>query len=39
MLFERNDEWQPASRYMTVEAAHVDREEIDPILNITTKAA
>ncbi|MFT3689324.1 hypothetical protein [Paenirhodobacter sp.] len=32
--------WQTASRYMMVEAfAQIDKEEIDPILNITTKAA
>jgi hypothetical protein len=32
--------WQTASRYMMVEAfAQIDKEEIDPILSITTKAA
>ena len=31
---------QTASRYMMVEAfAQIDKEEIDPILSITTKAA
>ncbi len=40
VLFEQNDEWQTASRYMMVEAfAQIDKEEIDPILGITTKAA
>jgi transposase-like protein len=40
MLFEQNDEWQTSSRYMMVEAfAQIDKEEIDPILSITTKAA
>ncbi|RMF42045.1 MAG: IS256 family transposase, partial [Deltaproteobacteria bacterium] len=40
VLFEQNDEWQTASRYMMVEAfAQIDHEEIDPILSITTKAA
>jgi hypothetical protein len=40
MLFEQNDEWQTSSRYMMVEAfARIDKEEIDPILSITTKAA
>lgn len=38
--FEQNDEWQTTSRYMMVEAfAQIDKEEIDPILSITTKAA
>lgn len=40
VLFEQNEEWQTASRYMMVEAfAQIDKEEIDPILSITTKAA
>lgn len=40
VLFERNDEWQTSSRYIMVEAfAQIDKEEIDPILSITTKAA
>lgn len=40
VLFEQNDEWQTASRYMMVEAfAQIDTEEIDPILSISTKAA
>lgn len=40
VLFEKNDEWQTPSRYMKVEAfAQIDKEEIDPILGITTKAA
>ena len=40
VLFEQNDECQTASRYMMVEAfAQIDKEEIDPILSITTKAA
>jgi hypothetical protein len=39
-LFEQNDEWQTSSRYMMVEAfAQIDKEEIDPILSITAKAA
>ena len=38
VLFEANDEWQTSSRYMMVEAfAQIDKEEIDPILSITTK--
>ena len=40
VLFEANDELQTSSRYMMVEAfAQIDKEEIDPILCITTKAA
>ncbi len=40
VLFEQNDEWQTSSRYMMVEAfAQIDKEEIDPFLSITTKAA
>ena len=40
VLFEQNDEWQTTSRYMMVEAfAQIDKEEINPILSITTKAA
>jgi putative transposase len=40
VLFEQNDEWQTASRYVMVEAfAQMDKEEIDPILSITTKTA
>ena len=40
VLFEANDEWQTSSRYMMVEAfAEIDKEEIDPILSITTRAA
>lgn len=40
VLFEQNDEWQTSSRCVMVEAlAQVDREEIDPILGITTNAA
>ncbi len=40
VLFEQNDERQTSSRYMTVEAfAQIDKEEIDPILIISTKAA
>jgi putative transposase len=38
--FEANDEWQTSSRYMMVEAfAQINKEEIDPTLSITTKAA
>ena len=38
--FEQIDEWQPASRFMMVEAfAQIDKEEIDPILSMTMKAA
>ena len=40
VLFERNDEWQTSSRYMMVEVfARIDKEEIDTILSMTTKAA
>jgi transposase-like protein len=40
VLFEQNDEWQTSSRYVMVEAfAQIDKEEINPILSITTKAA
>lgn len=40
LLFEQNDEWQTSSRYMLVEAfAEIFKEEIYPILSITTKAA
>jgi putative transposase len=40
MPFEQNDEWQTSSRYMMVEAfARSDKEEVDPILSITTKTA
>ena len=40
VLFEQNDEWQTSSRSMMVEAfARIDKEEIDPILGMTTKAA
>lgn len=40
VLFEANDEWQTSSRYMTIEAfAQIDKQEIDPILSMTTKAA
>lgn len=40
VLFEQNDEWKTARRYMMVEAfAQIDKEEIDPILSITTKGA
>jgi putative transposase len=40
VLFEQNDAWQTSSRYMKVEAlAQIDKEEITPILSITTKAA
>ena len=40
VLFEQNDEWQTASRYMQAEAFdQIDHEEMDPILSITTQAA
>ena len=40
VLFEQNDEWQTASRYMMVEAfAQIDHEETDPILSLSTQAA
>lgn len=40
VLFEQNDEWQTASRYMMVEAfAEIDHEETDPILSLSTQAA
>lgn len=39
VLFEQNDEWQTLSRDMVVEAlAQIEKEEIAPILSITTKA-
>lgn len=39
VLFEQNDEWQTASRYVMLEAfAQIDNE-VDLILSITTKAA
>ncbi|TRD19863.1 transposase, partial [Palleronia caenipelagi] len=39
VLFEQNDEWQTASRYMQVEAfTQIDHEQTDPILSITTQA-
>jgi len=39
-MFEQNDEWQSASRYMQVEAfAQIDNEETDAIQSITTQAA
>jgi len=40
VLLEQNDEWQIQNRYMQVEAfEQIDKEEVDPILSITTKAA
>ena len=40
VLFEQNEEWQTSSRTMIVYAfAQIDKEEIDPLLSITTKAA
>ncbi len=40
VLFAQKDEWQTPSRYMMVEAfVQIDKEEIDPILSITTKVA
>lgn len=40
VLFEANDEWMNSSRYMMVEAfSQIDKEEIEPNLSITTKAA
>ena len=40
VLFEANENWQTSSRCMMVEAfAQIDKEAIDPILSITTKAA
>lgn len=39
VLFEPNDEWQTSSRYRRVEAfTQIDKQEINPILSITTKA-
>lgn len=40
VLFEQNDEWQTASRYRIVGAfTRIDKEELAPILSITTKVA
>lgn len=40
VLFEQNDARQTASRYMRVEAfARIDKEEIAPLLSMTTTAA
>jgi putative transposase len=40
VLFEQNDEWQTQNRYMQVEAFdQIDKEEVDPILMLTAKAA
>lgn len=40
VLFEQNDEWQIQNRYMQVEAFdQIDKEEIDPIVSLATKAA
>lgn len=40
VLFEQNDEWLIQNRYMQVEAFdQIDKEEVDPIISITTKAA
>jgi transposase-like protein len=39
VLLEQNDEWQIQNRYMQVEAfEQIDKEEVDPILSITTKS-
>ena len=40
VLFQQNDEWQTQNRYMQVEAFdQIDKEEVDPILTLTAKAA
>ena len=40
VLFEQNDEWQTQNRYMQVEPFdQIDKEEVDPILTLTAKAA
>ena len=40
VLFEQNDEWQTQNRYMQVEAFdQIDKEEVDPIITLTAKAA
>ena len=40
VLFEQNDEWQIQNRYMQVEAfEQIDKEELDPLFSIATKAA
>ena len=40
VLLEQNDEWQTQNRYMQVEAFdQIDKEEVDPILTLTAKAA
>jgi hypothetical protein len=38
--FAQNDAWQTSGRCMMVEAFdQIDKEEIDPFLSMTTKAA
>lgn len=40
VLFEQNDEWQTQNRYRQVKAFdQIDKEEVDPFLSITAKAA
>ena len=40
VLFEQNDEWLIQNRYMQVEAfEQIDKEELDPLFSIATKAA
>ena len=40
VLLEQSDEWLTSNRYMMVDAfAQIDKEEIESILNIRTKAA
>jgi putative transposase len=40
VLFEMNDEWLIQNRYMQVEAfEQIDKEELDPLFSIATKAA
>ena len=40
VVFEQNDEWLIQNRYMQVEAfEQIDKEELDPLFSIATKAA
>ena len=40
VLFEQNDRWQTASRYMQIEAfAQINQERIGPMFSVTVQAA